>query len=110
VSWPVGTIVVCVDDFHPSSFVNGHCQKDRIIGLSLSKGGLFTIRGDAGAVRFLNNGVEVVAPGVLLNENCRIANGRGGALPDYPWCADRFRLAESSHSESSTARQSAEAK
>lgn len=102
-SWAPGTIVVCVDA-RPGTTRRGRDGKilvDKVVGAPLVKGSHFTIRKVVGP-RAFHDGNDI---GVLLNENVRFKATNDGI--DIPWAASRFRLAESSHSESATAYQKA---
>lgn len=107
VSWAPGTIVVCVDD-SPGLQGDGKTPV-KVIGAQLVRGYHYTVRGYFPSVAF--SGIpdmrkRFFKPGVLLEENVRLgAMSDGSPQTDYPWAADRFRLAESTHSEAGSVRQ-----
>ncbi len=105
--WKPGTIIVCVDD-HPSP-ANEYRQYGMHGGIR--KGEMYTVRSYADSVSFsLEVGVELIEPGVWLNEVKRehiIAErllrsyvNKGGNNPyDMPYGANRFRLLETTQNE-----------
>lgn len=95
-SWPVGTIVVCVDDSPSKSAAV-------VIGSPLVAGHHFTVRGWSGVA-------DENSPGVLLYENRGDVSHRwsGDGCHDWPWNKARFRLAEGGACESERARQMSE--
>ncbi len=99
-SWPAGTIVVCVDaSSHNIPGVD--YEPHVVVGDPLSEGSYYTIR-RAGPYDFgMPHGTRSA---VFLSENTKIC----GSM-DVPWCATRFRRAESTHSEAGSVRQSTEA-
>jgi hypothetical protein len=93
VNWPVGTIVVCVDN-RPDPYEINDVDDLHL----LSEGSYYTIA-EWGHGHEFDDGLD----SVRINE-VTVTDSDGF------YSARRFRRAESSHSESSTARQSSEAK
>lgn len=90
-SWALGTIVVCVDDrlaYEP-------LPVPPVNGQPLAAGHYYTVRACIESWPF-REGRRLA---VFLKENKRPGWMHGRLIEDFPWGADRFRLAESTHSE-----------
>lgn len=89
-SWPAGTIVVCVDDSNCANVIRGR----------LAYGELYTVRFSMQSYPFADGD----GPAVWVNEAERLGSWPPPEVPDFPFGAFRFRKVEGGTCEAERAR------